>query len=306
MNLPVSINKLSLELGLTSRTLRHWESEGLFKSIRDQESGWRVYNEETVLCIKITAALRKLDISLKDIKTILDTKTLKIFQSIIKKQLYLLNQSSKEVLQRKKLLDNLLAYLERMEECKIGSSLSELDTMINTALQSNHYDKEEDNWMINNEVSGNLSFITLPPMRMVYNTAIGSSPEDEAMAPVLEWLETANLMGTARLFGGNVKPFPSSTNLQYGYGICASIPEGIEIPGHLNEMRFSGGLYAILPSSDDIYGSWQLLLKYLSHNNKYEADHQSRLCLEEHIRNDNPKGEGNQFILNLLEPVRKK
>ncbi|NLA86434.1 MAG: MerR family DNA-binding transcriptional regulator, partial [Clostridiales bacterium] len=34
MNSPIAIHKLSAQLGLTSRTLRHWESEGLFGSGR--------------------------------------------------------------------------------------------------------------------------------------------------------------------------------------------------------------------------------------------------------------------------------
>ena len=39
--------------------------------------------------------------------------------------------------------------------------------------------------------------------------------------------------------------------------------------------------------------------------NEYTPD-RLRLCLEEHIRNDNPNGQGGQFILNLLEPVKRK
>ena len=39
MNKPISINKVAEQMGLTSRTLRHWESEKLFSSIRDVESG---------------------------------------------------------------------------------------------------------------------------------------------------------------------------------------------------------------------------------------------------------------------------
>ena len=87
--------------------------------------------------------------------------------------------------------------------------------------------------------------------------------------------------------------------------MCASIPEGVEIPSHLKEMQLPGGLYAIMPSSDDIYGSWQLLINLFSQNNEYVSD-RSRLCFEEHIWNDNPQGHGNQFILNLLEPVKRK
>jgi DNA-binding transcriptional MerR regulator/DNA gyrase inhibitor GyrI len=305
MNLPIAINKLSTQLGLTSRTLRFWESEGLFISIRDHESGWRVYDEEAVVRISITAILRKFGIPLKDIKIILDIKTIKIVESAIKKQLLLIDQETTALMAHRNMLNNLLNSLSRVYEHQLGGSLAELGEFIQNLSQKNPIDDEEDILMVNSETTDNVRFITLPPMRTAYNTAIGTSPEDDAMAPVIKWLEYANLMGTARLFGGNVKPLPSTTNTQYGYGMCASIPDGIEVPVYLKEMQLPGGLYAMMPSSDDIYGSWQLLMKYLSKNDEYVSD-RTRLCLEEHIRNDNPGGQGSQYMLNLLEPVKRK
>lgn len=305
MNSPIAINKLSTQLGITSRTLRHWESEGLFKSIRDLESGWRVYDEEAVLCIKITAVLRKLDIPLKDIKRILEGRTIKIVETIIRKQIYLLERDTEEIMSHKNMLNKILDYLIYNREYQSGSSLTELNYFFHTVL-SDEDEKKEDFEMVNNQTpNSNIRFITLPSMRTVYNISVGVSPEDEAMAPVLEWLKSAGLMGTARIFGGNVEPFPNGATSQYGYGVCASIPEGIEIPGHLKEMQLPGGLYALMPSNEDIYGSWQILMRHLSQSDEYISD-KSRLCLEEHIRNDNPDGWGNEFMLNLLEPIKKK
>lgn len=71
-------------------------------------------------------------------------------------------------------------------------------------------------------------------------------------------------------------------------------------------MRFEGGLYAMIESNDDIFGSWQSLMNLIEENPEYTADHDSRLCWEEHIRNDRPEGSGNQYLLNLLEPVLKR
>jgi DNA-binding transcriptional MerR regulator/DNA gyrase inhibitor GyrI len=329
MKLPVAINKLSTQLGLTSRTLRHWESEGLFTSIRDQESGWRLYDEEAIVCIKIVALLRKLDIPLKDVKIIMDHKNLKTVESVIQKQLLFIDVNNTELMARKNLLNNFLNSIMNLNEYQAGNSLEELNHIFYAVLKHDQSEKEEEIIMINNEVNNieipsnnqaannievanttnnnenNVRFITLPSMRVVYNTAIGFSPEEEATEPVIEWLEISKLMGTTRLFGGNVKPFPSKTSPEYGYGMCASIPEGIEVPAHLKEMRIPGGLYAIMPSSDNIYESWQLLMKCLKDHSEYIPDH-SRLCFEEHIRNGNPNGQGSQFILNLLEPVKRK
>ncbi len=306
MSLPVAINKLSAQLGLTSRTLRHWESEGLFESARDRESGWRVYDEAAVLRINITSVLRRLDIPLKDVKTVLDSKSSEVLEKIIKNRINSLDRDTGELTMRKNMLYGLLDSLSKTGGHLSCSSLAELGDLINTVMQYHQRKEMEDIVMFENEtLNSYVRFITLPPMRTVYHTAVGASPEDEAATPVIEWLKTAGLMGTARLFGGNTDPLPSKTNPEYGYGMCASIPEGVEIPGHLKEMRLPGGLFAVLPSNEDIYASWQLLMKYLSQNNEYTPD-RSRLCLEEHIRNDNPEGQGSQFMLNLLEPVRRK
>lgn len=43
-------------------------------------------------------------------------------------------------------------------------------------------------------------------------------------------------------------------------------------------------------------------MDHLAHSQKYRSD-RSRLCLEEHIRNDCPAGSGNLYDLSLLEPV---
>ncbi|MDD5936523.1 MAG: MerR family transcriptional regulator, partial [Clostridiales bacterium] len=40
---------MSEQMGLTSRTLRFWESEHLFTSDRDVDSGWRTYDEHAIL-----------------------------------------------------------------------------------------------------------------------------------------------------------------------------------------------------------------------------------------------------------------
>ncbi|WIV12735.1 MerR family transcriptional regulator [Proteiniborus sp. MB09-C3] len=306
MKLPISINELSKQLELTSRTLRHWESEGLFQSIRDCDSGWRSYNEEAVLCIKITFILRRFGIPIRDIKTILEVKTFEAVDNVVRKQINMLEQDTEELVKRKAMLNNFLNSTSRVKGEKVSCSLIKLEDYIQSTMEQNLDNREDEYVMNNNEtVYSNICFVTLPPMRTVYNIAVGTSPEDEAMIPIIEWLESSNLIGTARMFGGNVEPFPGKINSEYGYGVCASIPENVEIPKHLKEMRLPGGIYAMMPSSDDIYGSWKLLMKFLSESKEYISD-RSRLCLEEHIRNDNPTGYGSQFMLNLYEPVKKK
>lgn len=301
MNKPLVINKVAEQMGLTSRTLRHWESEKLFSSIRDIDSGWRTYDESAILCIRITSLLRKLDIPIKEIKLVLKCMDISKLNEVISNRIMVINNESAEINLRRKQLEHLLSFLPERSNLPINDeSLYQIQDVIQKFENINI--KKEDLSMINLVTTNQVKFITLPPMRMVYNVAISVAPEDEAMEPVLTWIKSANLMGTARLFGGNMKPMPSGEGKPYGYGFCASIPEGVTIPEYLKEMTLPGGLYAVMESTDDIAFSWNTFMKNLSSHDKYKSD-RSRLCLEEHIRNDNPEGCGNEYSLRLMEPV---
>jgi len=292
MNNPIAIHKLSAQTGLTSRTLRHWESEGLFKSGRNQDSGWRVYDEDAVLRIGITALLRRLDVPIGDIKPVTDEKSLSKLAEAVTKKLSLLKAQKRDNILSESRIMQFLAFLQtQVHQTITGECLQQISSFIETVIIN---DEKEDFTM------SNIKFITLPPMRTAGSMAVGISPEDDAMNPVLEWVESAGLNGTARLFGGNMPPMPSGEGKPYGYGMCATIPESAEIPEHLAEIRLPGGVYAMSESTDDIPASWKKLMRLLSENEKYTSD-RSRQCLEEHIKND--KG---GFFLNLLEPIKEK
>lgn len=288
MNRSVAIQEMSEHLGLTSRTLRHWEAEGLFQSGRDVSSGWRVYDEHALSCIRITAMLRKMDIPIKEIKSVLRANSIAELSKVIEHKVNSLKQQRVEVGLVERQLTRVLEYLERQSEGNLvlDDILTETEAVFMSSLTEPHIFK----------------IIDLPPMRVAFHIVVDVAPEDKAMGPLMDWLRSANLLGTARFFGGNVKPMPGSAGKPYGYGMCVTIPEGVVVPEPFKKMQLPGGLYAMLSSSDDIGGSWKSLMNQLAQSKKYRSD-RGRLCLEEHIRNDNPEGSGNPYYLNLLEPV---
>lgn len=302
MNKHIVINKVAEQMGLTSRTLRHWESEKLFSSIRDVDSGWRTYDENAILCIQITALLRSIDIPIKEIKSIIDCMNISKLYEVISNKIRVLDNESAEIIFRRKQLEQLLSFLSERSNLPINDESLYQIQEFNRNFENI---QKEDLLMFNYSATDHIKFITLPPMRMVYHIAISTTPEDEAMEPVITWIKSANLMGTARLFGGNMKPMPSGEGKSYGYGFCASIPESVTIPEYLKEMTILGGLYAVMESTDDIEISWKIFMKHLSSHDKYKSD-RSRLCLEEHIRNDNPEGCGNEYSIRLMEPIKLK
>ncbi|MBZ9685618.1 GyrI-like domain-containing protein [Clostridium estertheticum] len=74
--------------------------------------------------------------------------------------------------------------------------------------------------------------------------------------------------------------------------------EQVILPEHLEEKRLPGGLYASLNSTNEVYDSWQILMRLLKESNEYAVD-ESRPCLEELIRSGEDKRQGKDFYLNL-------
>lgn len=304
----VSIHDITLQLGLTSRTLRHWEQKGLFKSSRDPQSDWRVYDDEAIKHIRLILLLRELDIPIKDVKKVIESKELNIAVKIFEMQIHKLEQENMKSLIRMDLLKRCLSAINALYAMQTDYSwIESVEKTLAIQIFSKQTLKSE--WeeivMKNNTVlSDSLRIITLPSMRVAVCNVISESPEDEALGRVLAWAEEGNLMGTARIFGFNTTSY-SPGCAKYGWAACISIPEQIKIPDFLEEKRLPGGLYAALNSTNEVYDSWQMLIRLLKESEEYMTD-ESRPCLEEHIRSGETLGQGNDFYLTLLEPVQKK
>ena len=300
----VAIHKLSEQLGLTSRTLRHWEAEGLIASRRDMDSGWRSYDSRNVFFIRVTALLREYDIPLKDIKKILDSGKCETLESVVRKYLSEMDDTRLALTGLEKRLRSLLHTLQNLDPDLTEHSLEQIVAGI-PALNAGEAEMETNSMMHEPIGTPAVRFVTLPALRGALYTAVSLSPEEEAQKTVIEWVKASRLEGTARYFGSDLPPYPSGEGKPYGYGVLAAIPEGVEIPAPLKEIIVPGGLYAVMESGDDIGSSWKKLMQSLHASDEYAPD-PTRQCYEEHVRNDAPDGSGHEYFLRLMEPVKRK
>lgn len=70
----MKIKDVSTEYNITARTLRYYEDSGLVDSIRNDDVAYRMYDEKAIRRIEQILILRKLNISIKDIKHIFDSQ----------------------------------------------------------------------------------------------------------------------------------------------------------------------------------------------------------------------------------------
>ena len=113
-------NELEKEIGLSKYTIRYYEKEGLIQPKRE-ENGYRDYDDETVQKLKIIKFLRNLQISVDDIKAILEGELdfrhcLKINQVNMQKQIESMNEIKDTI---DDYYDKDLPLIEELSEIKI-------------------------------------------------------------------------------------------------------------------------------------------------------------------------------------------
>ena len=98
LNMSYSINKLAKLAGISTRTLRYYDKQGLLKAHRDPENNYRYYEENEVDQLQKILFLKLFDLPLEQIKKVMQTSPETQYQ-------VLRNQRSKLVAQQQYLGD---------------------------------------------------------------------------------------------------------------------------------------------------------------------------------------------------------
>ncbi|BCN29853.1 helix-turn-helix domain-containing protein [Anaeromicropila herbilytica] len=126
----IPISAVCKKLHTTSRTLRFYEEKGLIISDRITEHAPRRYRESEVVKIHKILLLRSLDLSLTDIKELLDEKD--ILQALKKRKRQLVHQIEKDT--------ELINRLESVDHTSFQSHIT--DTNENSTIASINSDEE--------------------------------------------------------------------------------------------------------------------------------------------------------------------
>jgi len=86
MNELIKVREISLNYGISARALKYYEDVGLLTSTRNDDYAYRMYDEEAVKRLEQILVLRKLNISVKDIKRIFDTSGSEVVLDVLGKK----------------------------------------------------------------------------------------------------------------------------------------------------------------------------------------------------------------------------
>ena len=134
---PLRVGELARRLGMTVRTLHHYEALGLVRPARS-EAGYRLYGQEDAERLLRVRLLRRLGLGLAEVKACLD-RPAGALPVLVRREAARLRQ---QLQQQRRLLDRLETLADRLESG--GASLDELiETMEAFAMFDEHYTPEQ-------------------------------------------------------------------------------------------------------------------------------------------------------------------
>lgn len=101
----MQINEVIQKVDLTKRAIKYYEEQGLL-SVSKDENGYRNYTDEDIKILKEISVYRKLGISIKDIKVLLEGKDKQLLEQIYKEKINKLEEDKNEADSLKRFIDN--------------------------------------------------------------------------------------------------------------------------------------------------------------------------------------------------------
>ena len=114
----LKIRDVSLQFGVSARTLRYYEDMGLINSIRSQEYAYRLYDEKSISRLEQILVLRKLNISIKDIKMLFASSDSDTLLKILMKKVTDIDEEVSVLHEMKKLV---IEFIEQVKKIDINN-----------------------------------------------------------------------------------------------------------------------------------------------------------------------------------------
>jgi DNA-binding transcriptional MerR regulator/predicted 3-demethylubiquinone-9 3-methyltransferase (glyoxalase superfamily) len=142
MNELIKISEMSTRYDISARTLRYYEEMGLLRSTRSDDYAYRMYDREALKRLEQILILRKLNISIRDIKRIFDAAGSEIVLEVLGKKVENIDD---EVALLNELKSIVLDFIEQIKAADFGSGddvkrLYEKASEIETRLVNVDYD----------------------------------------------------------------------------------------------------------------------------------------------------------------------
>jgi DNA-binding transcriptional MerR regulator len=106
----IHIKEAAEKIGLPTHTLRYYEQEGLLPFIKRDENGNRIFNEGDILWLELIVCLRKTDIPLSELRTIVELTKEGDSTASLRKQIF--EKHKEKMMEKQRDLDNAFIKIE--------------------------------------------------------------------------------------------------------------------------------------------------------------------------------------------------
>jgi len=263
----VSIQTLSKELGISTRTLRHYEDVGLLSSVRLPDKQQRYYSDDAIRRIQQIRILRKMEIPIKDIISIYQNAETADIIKVFTQKIAAIDENIATLIELRAIVEDFKqALLARGITC-----VSDLPTLPVVLHVSNNLERLE---LVSEKRKRELiiRYIDMRPMRVLSNylkssNRIKVSGEDEFVAEY------------ARLTGGDYRAyhaeiFEGASSHCEGHVLTRKIPDDCANDSPFEDYML-GGLFiaeTTVNGLEDVGEVWDAMKAWLNDCDYLEID----------------------------------
>ena len=287
-----SIGQVSKQYDISIHTLRYYEEIGLIQSTRNDDNAYRFYDEAVIKQLDSIILLRKLRISLKQIKEILNNQNAAATVEIFERSISELDEEIMSLSTIKSILtrfaEELRAKTDMVLQLDLLNDASAL-SIVKRSIDSISFSKNYINSIKENVTMENLNkanetlsklkdsdvrIVYVPPMTVA--AARCSVEEGNPTHTIEKFVRETGLLKIkpdARGLCFNCSREDLKVELGVKTTVCEtwiSIPDDMEVPAPLTKKTFEGGLYAAHTLKNFTEDWWHFLAEWVNASEKYE------------------------------------
>ena len=311
MNGLIKVRDVTVKYDISSRALTYYEDMGLISSTRNEEYAYRMYDNEAVKRLEQILILRKLNISIKDIKRIFDTPGSAAVLEVLSKKTQNIDEEIALLHELKGIIADFIREIENMNFANnadvrlLYDKAKEIETQFTNAdyigKPSNINRLIEITEKLDKQVP-DVMIVKIPKFRAVTS---GLTSWDEVMGPFDKWMSAQGDICEPIIFDGHDFLTGIGHQAEWMWRIKDGVTEDDVKPYVIRE--FDGGLYALAVSVDGDNGSHgkvrNKIIKWLETTNFMKDDSRTELGHMIYVDEEIKKGLG-YHQLNLYFPIK--
>lgn len=249
----VKIREISVRYNVSARTLRYYEDMGLIESIRNDDYAYRLYDESAIKRLEQILILRRLNISIKDIKRIFSTAGSEVVLDVLEKKVGSIDEEVSLLHELKKIVLEFIEQIKNLDFEKetdvklLYEKAADIETHITNTNYSGNSAAErffEVTEKLNDKVP-DIIIVRIPKFRAVTS---GAMSYEDVFGKFQTWQEANNDFFQPIIFDAPDFLCENNGSLEWIWRVKDNITEADTVPYKIIE--HSGGLYAASVSID--------------------------------------------------------